>query len=75
MMTTFWVRSAANVFSCSRPRRVVAGQLILRWRSPGTNSRTPVNSSPSPDDRDGCSPRRLGSRLSTTRCCCAAGSG
>ena len=43
-MTTSWERSAWNVFTCSRPRRVVAGQLMLRCRSPGTYSRTPPNS-------------------------------
>jgi hypothetical protein len=75
MTTTFWVRSAANVLSCSRPRRVVAGQLIRRCRSPATNSRTPVNSVPSPGERDACSPRRLGSRLSTTVVSCRAGRG
>jgi hypothetical protein len=40
-----WARSAAKVFSWIVPRRVVAGQLIRRWRSPGTNWRIPANSS------------------------------
>ena len=73
--TTSCERSAAKVFTCSRPRRVLAGQLMLRCRSPGTYSRTPKNSMPSPETRAGCSPSRFGSRLSTTLVRCSAGAG
>ena len=73
--TTSWERSAANVFTCSRPRLVLAAQLMLRWRSPGTYSRTPANSIPSPDTRARCSPSRFGSLLSTTWLRCWAGAG
>ncbi len=57
------------------PCLVVAGQLMRRCRSPGTNARTPANSLPSPVVLAGCSPSRLGSRLSTTLLPSRAGSG
>src|ERR1700681_2106708 len=49
--------AAAPSYSPSRPRRVLAGQLMLRCRSPGAYSRTPANSMPSPNVRAACSPR------------------
>jgi hypothetical protein len=49
------------VFSWSVLLRVVAYQLILRWRSPGTNSRTLAEFDALAGRPAACSPSRTGS--------------